>query len=73
MRRRCNHSCSEPQFIGWEVSDEKSTVDTRECSESGDASVFLRSGVATELKVMTSVALTSVLNELAPEFEKASR
>ena len=29
-------------------------------------------GFAAELKVMTSVALTSVLNEIAPEFEKAS-
>jgi molybdate transport system substrate-binding protein len=33
---------------------------------------FSVSGFAAELKVMTSVALTSVLNELAPEFEKAS-
>jgi molybdate transport system substrate-binding protein len=29
-------------------------------------------GPAAELKVMTSVALTPVLNELAPRFEKAS-
>jgi molybdate transport system substrate-binding protein len=30
------------------------------------------SGAAAELKVMTSVALTSALNELAPKYEKAS-